>query len=148
MNTTATAVVRTLVHTIKSERFTEGYKATDAEAFGLLMADYFEHDARILQAASRALEDANFHSQAAAVDELYAQLVKVDDDVLIDSDTRSALFASLTERFGKLNRPDRLRKLSVLAGREPNNPITSLSDRYCNMTMGDARRVFDVLNVL
>lgn len=148
MNTTDRAVLQALVDATKRTHFTDGYKATDEEAFGLLMAKYFEYDARILQAASKALEDANFHSQSSVVDELYELVVKVDDDALIDRDTRSALFATLTERFGKLDRADRLRKLSVLAGREPSNPIRSLSDRYCDMTMGDARRVFDVLNVL
>ena len=71
-----------------------------------------------------------------------------DDSALIDSTTRSALFASLSEVYPGINkdRTRRLAKLNLLAGRPKDDPITSLSDRYCDMTNGDARRVFDMLD--
>ena len=83
-----------------------------------------------------------------------AQLVQAereamrDDSALIDSTTRSALFASLSEVYPGISkdRTRRLAKLNLLAGRPKDDPITSLSDRYCDMTNGDARRVFDMLD--
>lgn len=149
MNTTERTVIQALVDQTKRESFTNGYEASDAEAFGLIMARYFEHDSRILLASARALEDANFHAIAGEVEAMHKMIMAADDDELIDSSTRSALFAALGERFPNVtkNRALRLRKLTVLAGRE-SDPITSLSDRYCNMTMGDARRVFRVLDEL
>ena len=83
-----------------------------------------------------------------------AQLVQAereamrDDSALIDSTTRSALFASLSEVYPGINkdRTRRLAKLNLLAGRPKDDPITSLSDRYCDITNGDARRVFDMLD--
>ena len=71
-----------------------------------------------------------------------------DNDALIDATTRSALFAALGDVYPGISRDRerRLAKLNLLAGRPKDNPITSLSDRYCDMTNGDARRVFDMLN--
>ena len=83
-----------------------------------------------------------------------AQLVQAereamrDESALIDATTRSALFAALTEVYPGIStdRTRRLAKLNLLAGRPKDDPITSLSDRYCDMTNGDARRVFDMLD--
>lgn len=83
-----------------------------------------------------------------------AQLVQAereamaDDSALIDATTRSALFAALSEVYPGISkdRTRRLAKLNLLSGRPKDDPITSLSDRYCDMTNGDARRVFDMLN--
>ena len=83
-----------------------------------------------------------------------AQLVQAerqamaDESALIDATTRSALFAALSEVYPGISkdRTRRLAKLNLLAGRSKDDPITSLSDRYCDMTNGDARRVFDMLN--
>jgi len=54
---------------IKKESFNEGYHASDAEAFGLLMSRYFEWDGRIVEACAFACEDANFHPEAATLRE-------------------------------------------------------------------------------
>jgi hypothetical protein len=146
---TTNAVVQTLVDTIKRESFTEGYKATDAEAFGLLMARYFEWDSRILDAAARALEDANFHTESGQVAEMYQATLHVDDDEPIDDDMRKALLARLSEVYGKqivaeAGRAQRLSILTTLADK----PIHSVSRRYGNMTVGDFRRVMKVLDTL
>lgn len=146
---TTKAIVQTLVDTIKRESFTEGYKAGDAEAFGLLMARYFEHDARILDAAARALEDANFHTESGQVAEMYQATLHADDDALIDDDMRKALLARLSEVYGKqivteAGRAQRLSILSALADKT----ICSVSRRYGNMTVGDFRRVMKVLDTL
>lgn len=62
---------------IKRESFVKGYEATDAEAFGLLMSSLFHYDGPdIMQAASYALEDANFHDECA----LLQDLAKFDGD--------------------------------------------------------------------
>ena len=56
---------------IKKESFVEGYKASDEEAIGLLVSKYFQWDGgRILEATGEALEDANFHTEAAIVRKL------------------------------------------------------------------------------
>lgn len=148
MNSMDRATIVNQLRRIKRTQFVTG-TATDEDAFGLLLAAYASHDGLfILKAAAAALTDANFHTEAAEVSAMADKYDVPDPDAIIDGPTRSALFASLTERFGKLDRTERLHKLSVLAGREPGNPITSLSDYRGDMTNGDARRVFDVLNVL
>jgi len=44
---------------IKRDSFVDGYEATDAEAFGLLLAHHFQWDGiEILKAAGYGLEDA------------------------------------------------------------------------------------------
>jgi hypothetical protein len=54
---------------IKREKFVPGYQATDAEAFGLLTSEFFDWDgADIMRTAGYALEDANFHGEAAQLD--------------------------------------------------------------------------------
>lgn len=143
-----TAVVQTLVDTIKRESFAPGYRANDAEAFGLLMAKYFRHDARILDAAAKALEDANFHTESGQLAEMYQAAIHVDDAAPIDDDMRKALLARMSEVYGKditaqARREDRLDKLSALADKR----IWSISRRG-NMTVGDFRRVMKVLDTL
>jgi hypothetical protein len=149
MDNTARAAIVTQLRRIKRTSFSDGYAATDAHAMGLLLASYFQWNGLdILRAAQFALEDANFHTESAEVAAMADKYDVPDPDAIIDDKTRSALFAALTERFGKMDRATRLHKLSVLAGRAADNPITSLSDFRGDMTNGDARRVFDVLNVL
>lgn len=148
MDTTTRAAIVNQLRRIKRTHFSTGYQATDEQAFGLLLAQYATHDGLfILRAAQYALEDANFHTESGIVSDLADQYAQLDDDALIDAATRSALFAALGEVYpgiGK-DRERRLAKLNLLAGRPASDPITSLSDRYSNMTNGDARRVFDML---
>lgn len=72
---TTTSYIKTalepVLEKIKRESFVADYTATDAEAFGLLISKYFEWDGvEILEAASHALEDSNFHKEAGLVLEL------------------------------------------------------------------------------
>ena len=51
-----------ILNKIKKECFIDTYKASDAEAFGLLLSKYFKWDGyEIFKASLDALEDANFH---------------------------------------------------------------------------------------
>ena len=51
-----------------AKSYLETYTWTTPEAFGLVMARYFRFDGcEIMKAASHALEDANFHSEAAEI---------------------------------------------------------------------------------
>lgn len=142
----ARAIVQTLVDTIKRDSFTEGYKATDAEAFGLLMARYFGWDSRILDAAARALEDANFHTESGQVAEMYQATLHADDDEPYDDDMRKALFARLGEVYGRgLTRTERLAKLSTIVER----PVLTMSVRTTNpLTRGEFARAMRVLDTL
>ena len=64
-----------LVDGIKKQSFTEGYKATDQEALGILISTYFEWDGlRCLEALGFALENANFHSENEVVQDLIKKL--------------------------------------------------------------------------
>ena len=150
MDTITRAGLVFMIRQAKSEYFSTGYKATDAEALGIMLSKYFQFDGvAILRTAEAALEDANFHTESGIVSDLADKYdPPFDPNALIDTATRSALFASLAEVYPGISkdRPRRLAKLNLLAGRAKDNPITSLSDRYCDMTMGDARRVFDMLN--
>jgi len=142
-----TQIVQTLVDTIKRESFTAGSNPTDADAFGLLMARYFGWDSRILDAASKALEDANFHTESAQVAEMYQATLKVADTEPIDDDMRSALMTRMSEVYGtsitkEYRRAERLEILSTLADKR----ITSVSRRWGNMTVGDFTRVMKVLD--
>lgn len=63
------AVLPTLLTAIKEKAFVKGYKATDAEALGLVVSKYSQWDAgSILAVTSEALEDANFDDLAQKVD--------------------------------------------------------------------------------
>lgn len=57
-----------IVHEQGSRSFLPPYVWTTPEGFGLVMARYFRFGGcEIMQAASHALEDANFHSEAAEI---------------------------------------------------------------------------------
>lgn len=57
--------IRTVLATFKKDEFRKGYSATDAEAFGVLMARYLDGDpSRIKEAVASAYEDANMHFEA------------------------------------------------------------------------------------
>jgi hypothetical protein len=63
------AVLPTLLTAIKEKAFVKGYKATDAEALGLVVSKYSQWDAGSILAVTReALEDANFDDLAQQVD--------------------------------------------------------------------------------
>jgi len=63
------AVLPTLLTAIKEKAFVKGYKATDAEALGLVVSKYPQWDAgSILAVTSEALEDATFDDLAQQVD--------------------------------------------------------------------------------
>lgn len=69
--------LQTLINTQRKESFVPEYQAkvTDAEALGILIAHYFDWDGvAILETAVAALEDANFHTESAALTEMAAQL--------------------------------------------------------------------------
>ena len=55
--------------------FVEGYKAEHCETLGLVIASHFQWDGlRILKTFYGALEDANFHAEAAIVSSMICQL--------------------------------------------------------------------------
>ena len=57
----------------KQESFSDPSKHTDEEALGILIAHHFEWDGlAILRTFFNALEDANFHTEAAKVHEMIA----------------------------------------------------------------------------
>ncbi len=65
------SVMPTLLNAIKEKAFVDGYKATDAEALGLVVSKFTQWDAgSILAVTSEALEDANFDDLAQQVDML------------------------------------------------------------------------------
>lgn len=50
--------------------FVQGYKSTEEECIGLILATHFSWDGTaIMRAFASALEDANFHTEAAKVQE-------------------------------------------------------------------------------
>lgn len=66
-----TAAVRPILDGIKKDYFNADYEASDEEAMGILMSQFFSWDGiAALQAASHALEDSNFHTLSAKVDTL------------------------------------------------------------------------------
>ena len=68
-----------ILNKIKKDCFVDGYKASDAEAFGLLLSKYFKWDGDyIVEASFHALEDANFH-------ELHKRFKKTYEDWLDES---------------------------------------------------------------
>jgi len=59
------AVLPTLLTAIKEKAFVAGYKATDAEALGLVVSKFSKWDAEtITEVAAEALEDSNFDALA------------------------------------------------------------------------------------
>lgn len=67
------AHIKSRLQAMKDEAFIESYakSATDEETVGLLLATLFEWDGlAILYATRSALEDANFHAEAAKVEEM------------------------------------------------------------------------------
>ena len=54
--------LKQLIQDKKNTAFVDGYKASDDEALGLLIAQYCEHDGeQIFRTMFYAMEDANFH---------------------------------------------------------------------------------------
>jgi hypothetical protein len=77
MSTTAASFREALtaeLERIKTTRFVDGYQATDAEALGIITAQFFDWDGvDIMEAAGYALEDANFHTEAGQVRDMAKQ---------------------------------------------------------------------------
>lgn len=66
-----TEKVRPIVDQIKKDYFNADYQASDEEAAGILLSQFFSWDGiSVLTAASHGLEDANFHTLSAKVDQL------------------------------------------------------------------------------
>jgi hypothetical protein len=66
--------IQAILDDIKRASFVDGYQATDAEAFGLLLARHFQWDGiEIMKAAAAGLEDANFHTEAGQLSEMAEQ---------------------------------------------------------------------------
>ena len=60
---------------IKKNSFTDDYNATDSEALGMLVSKVLEWDGlQILETLGFALENANFHSENAQVQEMITKL--------------------------------------------------------------------------
>lgn len=63
--------VRPILDGIKKDYFNADYQASDEEAMGILMSQFFGWDGiAVLTAASHGLEDSNFHTLSAKVDTL------------------------------------------------------------------------------
>tara|TARA_Y100001936_G_C15508486_1_gene376791 strand:+ start:212 stop:454 length:243 start_codon:yes stop_codon:yes gene_type:complete len=63
------AVIPQLVTAIKEKAYVNGYKATDAEALGLVVSKFCKWDrGDILNVACEALEDSNFHDDVATIE--------------------------------------------------------------------------------
>lgn len=70
-------MTKEVIQLIKKEAFVKGYNPMDVEAMGLLVSNYFEWDGKkIVEAFINALEDANFHSMADKVMELFDEDLK------------------------------------------------------------------------
>ena len=68
MNEAFAAAVRTEIARVKAENFVPGYDATDEEALGIALSQFFEWDGyALLKTAQYALEDANFHTESGQV---------------------------------------------------------------------------------
>jgi hypothetical protein len=68
------AAIRTEIEHVKTDGFTKDYQASDEEALGIVLAQFFEWDGvAVLKTASYALEDANFHTESAVLDDLAAK---------------------------------------------------------------------------
>jgi hypothetical protein len=68
-------VLADLVQEQKEKSFQDPSSATDPEALGILISNYYEWDGlRIMRAFQFALEDANFHTESAMVMEMADRL--------------------------------------------------------------------------
>lgn len=73
MDQVSTDIIRVVLDGIKRESFSEGYKASDAEAMGLLLSRVLDYDGiAIMKAAEYGLEDANFHDACGKLREIRA----------------------------------------------------------------------------
>jgi hypothetical protein len=69
--------IRQVVESVKRDYFTADYKASDAEAMGIVLAQFFSWDGLVvLEAAEHGLTDANFHSLCGRVEKLREAEVK------------------------------------------------------------------------
>lgn len=70
-----TRLLNKAVETVKRESFIKQYqdKATIEECLGIAISKYLQWDSRIFKAFYEALEDANFHKEAAEIEEKYAK---------------------------------------------------------------------------
>ena len=65
------AMMKGLIKIKKQIAFVKGYEATDAEALGILISQYFEWNGiEILETCKWALEDANFHKETDKIEEI------------------------------------------------------------------------------
>ena len=65
VETKITPLLKEVVEIIASECFVDGYEATTEECLGLAVSKYLEwNGVEIMEVASEALEDANFHREA------------------------------------------------------------------------------------
>lgn len=72
-------VLKLLIETQIKKSFVPDYqaKATQEEAAGIMLSQYFEWDGlSLLMVARAALEDANFHSESRVIDEMIKKLEK------------------------------------------------------------------------
>ena len=61
-----------IIQAKKDTAFVDGYKATDAEALGLIISQHFKYDGeQIFKTLSNALEDANFHELNEKINQLW-----------------------------------------------------------------------------
>jgi hypothetical protein len=64
-----------VIDQIKRSSFVQGYEATDEEAVGMMLSKYFGWDGlAILKASGYALEDSNFHTENAQVQEMIEKI--------------------------------------------------------------------------
>lgn len=67
--------VKEILKEVKEKTFTKGYEATDEEAMGILLSQYFKWNGlSVLEATYNALEDANFHKENETVLEMINRL--------------------------------------------------------------------------
>ena len=64
-----------ILEEVKAKSFVEGYEASDEEALGILISNYFQWTGLpILKTTYWALEDANFHTENETIEELINKL--------------------------------------------------------------------------
>lgn len=67
--------IRYILDEIKNQHYTNPDNATDAQAFGILMAKWFRWDGvQILEATYAGLEDSNFHTENRKIEEMLKRL--------------------------------------------------------------------------